>query len=491
MHEEYLKTIDRVIAQGPYSDTWASLCSHPVPDWYMDGKFGIFIHWGVYSVPAFGSEWYPRNMYQQGSREFEHHVATYGPQKEFGYKDFIPMFKAEKFDAAEWMELFEAAGAKYVMPVAEHHDGFQMYKSDISHFNAYEMGPHRDVVGELKADADKRGIALCCSNHRMEHYWFMEGGLDFDSDVQDPANSEFYGGAYGNVHHGPQNTHDLRDALPTTEFLDDWLVRNCEIVDRYHPRIMWFDWWIHNPAAKPYLRRFAAYYYNRAAEWGEQVTINYKYDAYMRGSGVFDIERGQLSAASPRFWQNDTAIAKNSWGYTENNDFKNPVDLVCDLIDIVSKNGALLLNVGPRADGTITDEDKRVLLAIGDWLRVNGEAIYGTRVWNVFGEGPTEVPEGAFTDVNRPKFTGEDIRFTYKPGYVYAHVLAQPEDGVVRVKSMHTMSDAQIVFGGIVTGVSLLGGGELEFERTGEALVARLPEGFHSDYPIVLKIAVD
>ena len=147
--QPYLNEIDRVIEAGPYKADWNSLSGHPVPEWFRNGKFGIFIHWGVYSVPAFGSEWYSRNMYIQGSPEFEHHVKTYGPHKDFGYKDFIPMFKAEKFDASEWAQLFQDAGAKYVVPVAEHHDGFQMYRSDISHWNAYEMGPKRDTLGEL------------------------------------------------------------------------------------------------------------------------------------------------------------------------------------------------------------------------------------------------------------------------------------------------------------------------------------------------------
>ena len=491
MYEQRLREIDAVIAAGPYSADWGSLCAHEVPRWYEDAKFGIFIHWGVYSVPAFGSEWYPRNMYLRGTPEFEHHVAVYGPQRRFGYKDFIPMFRAEKFDAAAWMELFKAAGARYVMPVAEHHDGFQMYRSDISHYNAYEMGPKRDVLGELKREADARGITLCASNHRMEHFWFMEGGLDFDSDVRDPANAGFYGGAYGNVQRGPKNNHDVYDTPPTAEFLDDWLVRNCEIVDRYQPGIMWFDWWIHNVAAKPYLRRFAAYYYNRAHQWGRQVTINYKYDSFMRGAGVFDIERGQLAAASTRFWQNDTAIAKNSWGYTEGNQFKDARSLICDLVDIVSKNGALLLNVGPRPDGTITAEDEAVLREIGRWLAVNGEAIYGTRPWNIYGEGPTQVPEGSFTDVERQPFTGSDIRFTYKPGAVYAIALGEPQNGEVRIRALKRMGSHAIVFGGLVRRVSLLGGGELEYTRTDECLAVKLPGDFKFDGPVALKIEID
>ena len=178
----YLETIDEVIAKGPYKDTWESLSEYEVPKWYKRAKFGIFIHWGVYSVPAFGSEWYSRNMYIQGSKKYEHHIATYGKHTEFGYKDFIPMFTAEKFDAEKWVDLFKRAGAKYVVPVAEHHDGFQMYKSEISHWNAYEMGPKRDVLGELKACVEKEGMSIGASTHRVEHWFFMGHGKEFESD---------------------------------------------------------------------------------------------------------------------------------------------------------------------------------------------------------------------------------------------------------------------------------------------------------------------
>lgn len=173
--EEILKRVEEGIARGPFTDTWESLCGYRAPAWYQDAKFGIFVHWGVYSVPAFGNEWYPRHMYIPGRPEFEHHQKTYGEQKTFGYKDFIPMFRAEKFDAAEWMQLFSDAGARYVMPVAEHHDGFQMYKSRLSRWNAAEMGPGRDVLGELRREADARGIAFCASDHRAEHCWFFNG----------------------------------------------------------------------------------------------------------------------------------------------------------------------------------------------------------------------------------------------------------------------------------------------------------------------------
>ena len=172
--QPYLNTIEDVIAQGPFKDTWESLSAYQVPDWYQNAKFGIFIHWGVYSVPAFGNEWYPRHMYKQGTPEYEHHLKTYGRHTEFGYKDFIPMFKGERFDAEKWVDLFQQAGAKYVVPVAEHHDGFQMYPSEISHWNAYEMGPKRDILGEISASCKKRGIELGASSHRIEH-WFTTG----------------------------------------------------------------------------------------------------------------------------------------------------------------------------------------------------------------------------------------------------------------------------------------------------------------------------
>jgi len=374
--KDYLKEIEEVIAKGPYKDTWESLSNYPVPKWYADAKFGIFIHWGPYSVPGFGNEWYPRAMYVKDSPEYEHHIKTYGAHKDFGYKDFIPMFKGENFDAAAWMKLFNDAGAKYVMPVAEHHDGFKLYKSELSKWNAAEMGPKKDIVGALKAEADKLGIKICCSNHRAEHFWFFSGGLEYESDVKGAGYDDFY----GPPNPAPANLSDLRDCPPTREHLEDWLISNCEMIDKYRPAVVWFDWWIQNLEFKPYLRKFAAYYYNRAKEWGEEVAINNKYDSYLYTSTIFDIERGQMSGILPRLWQNDTSIAKNSWGYTHNNDFKKSSDLIADLVDIISKNGCLLLNVGPRPDGTITEEETQVLLDIGAWLKLNGEAVYGSTV---------------------------------------------------------------------------------------------------------------
>lgn len=484
--EGYLKKIDEVIRKGPYKDTWESLSGYTVPEWYQNAKFGIFIHWGLYSVPAYGSEWYSRNMYIKGSHEFEHHVKTYGKHKDFGYKDFIPMFKAEKFDPDVWTKLFSDAGAQYMVPVAEHHDGFQMYKSEVSHWNAAEMGPCRDILGELSASADRRGLINGASSHRVEHWFFMGHGRDFESDITD---DEKEGDFYYPAMKEPDHQDLFSEPKPSDEYLEDWLVRCCEIVDKFAPKIVYFDWWIQHSAVKPYLRKFAAYYYNRAAEWGTGVVINYKHDAFMFGSAVVDIERGQFAEAKPYIWQTDTSVAKNSWCYTENNCYKEPQDIICDLVDIVSKNGRMLLNIGPKADGTIPEEDEHILREIGSWLKVNGEAVYGSRVWRTSAEGPTKITEGQFADGDSKGYTKEDIRFTVNNGALYAFVLKYPENGNVVIRSLADKDASKLpLFHGIIKNVSVLGFDEVpECIRDGDGLHLKT-KNVKSDYPVVFKI---
>jgi alpha-L-fucosidase len=436
MKSEALREIDKVIEEGPFRDSWDSLESYTVPEWYTKAKFGIFIHWGVYSVPAFSNEWYPHNMYKKGSIEYEHHLKAWGSPDKFGYKDFIPLFKAEKFDPAAWVSLFREAGARFVVPVAEHHDGFQMYRSALSHWNAFEMGPKRDVIGELAKEVRDQGLVFGVSSHRAEHAWFMGNGRDIPSDVQDPAYADFYGPASKPPFNSFGEIENYRTGSPSPEYLEDWLKRTCELIDLYQPQILWFDWWIMNLAFKPYLKKLAAFYYNRAAGWKKGVAINNKYDAFPVGTTVFDIERGQQGGIRSLFWQNDTSVSKNSWGNVRNQDYKTPHDIVCDLMDVVSKNGALLLNIGPRADGTIPEEEQLILREVGKWLAVNGEAVYDTTCWKRYGEGPTKVAEGAFTDTNRNAFTAEDIRFTVKGEALYATVLKWPASDTVVVKSL-------------------------------------------------------
>lgn len=485
----YLEKIDSVIRNGRYKDTWESLQQYHVPRWYEDIKFGIFIHWGVYSVPAFGSEWYSRNMYIQGSKEFEHHIKTYGAHKDFGYKDFIPMFKAEKFNAKEWIALFKKAGAQYVMPVAEHHDGFQMYDSGLSEWNAKNMGPKRDVFGELTSECIKAGLKNCASSHRIEHWFFMGHGKEFDSDIKEPLKrGDFYWPAMKE----PDYYDAYSEPAPDNEFLEDWLCRCCEIVDKYRPEIMYFDWWIMHNSVKPYLRKFAAYYYNRADEWGREVVINYKHDAFAFGTAVPDIERGQFAGAKPYIWQSDTAVAKNSWCYTENNDYKTPSQIICDLADIVSKNGRLLLNIGPKADGTIPYEDREILLGIGRWLEVNGEAVYGSRPWRYPAEGPTEIPEGQFTDSGAKVFTPEDIRFTVNNGCIYAICLNMKGKNSICIKSLSETENAhKPAFSGIIKSVEVLGYDNAPAWKRDKQGLKIQTCCIGSDLPVVFKIQAE
>ena len=460
--------------EGPFKPTWESLENFQVPQWYIDGKFGIFIHWGVYSVPAFGNEWYPRNMYKQGTREFEHHIKTYGPQKDFGYKDFIPMFTAENFDADRWADLFLKSGAKFVVPVAEHHDGFAMYDCSYTKWNAVKMGPKRDIIGELANAVRKRYLVFGISYHRAEHWWFFHEGMKFDSDVRDSRFIDFYGPAQ------PETTQ------PNEEFLEDWLNRLYELVDKYRPQIVWFDWWIEQPAFEPYLRRFAAYYYNRGFQWNKGVAINYKNEAFPRKTAVLDIERGQLDDIDPYFWQTDTSVSKNSWGYIKDHDYKTTEWIICDLVDIVSKNGALLLNIGPKPDGTIPEPEEKMLLEIGQWLLVNGEAIYGTKPWKVYGEGPTKVIAGSFADTKRSEFTGKDIRFTTKGNNLYAIVLGKPENNEVLIQSLG--SNLRL-FNRDITEVKILGMDErIQWTREESGLRVRIPERLDTRFPFAIKI---
>lgn len=488
--KDYQKKIQEVIERGPYKDNWESLSGYKVPDWLEKSKFGIFIHWGIYSVPAYGDEWYPTWMYQEGRPEYEHHIKTYGPHKNFGYKDFIPLFRGEKFSAKEWVELFKKAGAKYVMPVAEHHDGFQMYESNLSNFNSVEMGPCRDVLKELKEELEQNDMVFTVSSHRMEHLWYFGGGLAFDSDVRDERNNMLYGGCYGPCLPFLEDRGSL-DAvtLDNPDFMEDWMARTCELVDRYHPRSVYFDWWIESACAKPYLKKFAAYYYNRALEWGIEVAIHSKYDSYVHSSSVFDIERGQLNSIYPRTWQTDTAIAKKSWGYTVDNEYKEAREIICDLVDIVSKNGCMLLNVGPKADGTITEEETQVLLEIGRWLEVNGEGIYNSTYWKLFGEGPTQILQGTSTDDKRSAFTCEDIRYTYRAGYLYAFVMQAPENGeVIRLRNLKKYKYTDNAYQGLIEQIDLLGfDNPFEVERLDEFMEIRIQGKPDTNCPICFR----
>lgn len=460
---------DRVAHQGPFQPNWNSLEQYKIPDWYQDAKFGIFIHWGPYSVPAFGNEWYPRNMYVQDSPEFKHQVETYGPQTKFGYKDFIPQFHAEHFDPVAWASLFKESGAKYVIPVAEHHDGFPMYDTALSDWSAAKMGPRRDIIGDLAKAIRAEGLHFGASSHRAEHYWFLDGGREFPSDVQDAQYAAFYGPA----HIAPAGKKPMDKGVlhPDSAYLNDWLARSEEIVQKYNPELIYFDWWVEQPEFQPYLQRFAAFYYNEAAEKDIQPVLFRKNDAFPDGTTVLDIERGQLDQIRAQHWQTDTSISNASWGYVKNDTYKSAKSIVWQLVDIVSKNGNLLLNIGPKSDGTIPDEAQNILREIGAWLKVNGDAIYGTRPWTTYGEGPTKVVAGSFNDTASGSFTAQDIRFTTNNGTLYAIALGWPPNGRLTIQSLGSGSNFKI------TNIILLGSNsKISFTQAADGLHLDLPE---------------
>ena len=480
-----LKEVDRAAHQGPFRPDWESLEKYEVPEWYKDAKFGIFIHWGVYSVPAFGSEWYPRDMYRPDSNEYKHHLATFGSPDKFGYKDFVPMFKAEKFDPAAWAKLFKEAGAKYVVPVAEHHDGFAMYDSDLSDWTAAKKGPHRDIIGDLAKAVRAEGLHFGASSHRVEHNFFLGVGRAIPSDINDPQYADFYGPAHTWLESKSGTPLNNDFTFVSSAWTADWLARSSEIVQKYHPDIMYFDWWIGQASVRSDLTRFAAFYYNTSLKFGDHVgVINYKDFAIQEHSAVLDLERGQLGDIRPLYWQTDTSVSNKSWGYISNDTFKSPQFVVHQLIDIVSKNGNLLLNIGPRSDGTIPEEVQQVLRDVGLWLAVNGEAIYGTRPWRIYGEGPTKVAAGSFHDTDTASYTAEDFRFTTKGNVLYAIELGWPGRNETVVRSLGTLAGAAKI-----NSVDLLGANvKLQFNQKPDGLYIQVPVQPHGKYAYAFRI---
>jgi len=479
-----LKEADRQANDGPFRADWASLEKYQQPQWYKDAKFGIFIHWGVYSVPAAENEWYPRNMYRPSEgayKNFRAHFANGDESK--GYKDLIPLFKAEHFDATAWARLFKESGAKYVVPVAEHHDGFSMYDSGLSDWTVVKMGPKRDTLGELAAAIRAQGMHFGLSSHRAEHNFFYDGGRAIRSDVNDPRYASLYGPAHEWFEAKGDNHTLINDWTWVSQaWTNDWLARDTELVEKYKPEVVYFDWWIGQPNFRRAVTEFAAFYYNFAAAHGYTGVIDFKDYSLDWKAGVRDFERGQQDHILAEHWQTDTSISNASWGYIEHDTFKSPEFLVHELIDIVSKNGNLLLNFGPRSDGTIPDEVQNTLRDMGAWLKVNGDAIYATTPWKSYGEGPTKVVGGAFHDTDTKPYTPEDFRFTAKVDAVYAIGMACPADGKAVI---HSMGSAALP----VTNVELLGSSDKPtWNQTADALEVTLPAGTTCKYAYALKL---
>ncbi len=463
-----------------YEPTWESLKQHPVPEWFRDAKFGIYTHWGPRAVPAYGTGWYPNYMYTPGSPTYEYHKETFGDPLEFGFKDFIPMFNGEKFNADEWADLFKQAGAQFAGPLAEHHDGFAMWDSDLSKWDAADMGPQRDIVGELARAVKKRGMKFICSFHHAFKWKYYEPSFTPDKryDTQDPK----YAGIDG-LYPPPHE----KGAPESKEYLENWEAKMKEVVDKYQPDYLYYDFGWREPTFEEYKKSFIAYYYNKAEKWGKEVVLTYKDEHLPLGVGVLDLERHRMDTLAEWPWATDTSVDWRAWFYIKDPEYKSVNRLVDVLVDIVSKNGNLLLNIGPRPDGTIPNEQKELLLGIGEWLDVNGEAIYETRPWLIYGEGAAGAEQATIDeDDDEREYTAEDIRFTAKNGFLYAIALDWPAGGIVTIRSLGSESE---LYTEQIRSVSMLGSNsKLGWSRDEEGLKIKLPLDKPCEHAVAFKI---
>ncbi len=475
-----------------YQPTWESLKQHQTPQWLRDGKFGIYTHWGVYSVPAHGSNatWFSYGVYRDEDGDYRKwHEENYGPLSEFGYKDYIPLFKAEKFNAEEWADLFQKAGAKFAGPVAEHHDGFAMWDTQWSEWNAANMGPKRDIVGELERAIKSRGMKFVTAFHHAANWGFFPV-WDKRYDCSDPR----YSGLYGQIHE--------REDEPSQDFLTEWYGKIIEVIDAYSPDFIWFDFEL-DKIREDLVKDFVAYYYNHAVDKQKEVVITYKGHDLPPGVAVRDLELGQERDLTHHEWITDTSVDdQGAWGYVVGAGFKSVNRLVDNLVDRVSKNGYLLLNVGPKADGTFPEGAKSCLLGIGNWLDVNGEAIYGTSSWTKAGEGPTMLEkmysETGFNESDI-EYTGQDIRFTVKGNALYAIALDWPGEEVliqslIRIKDKDRKEGMQrfpgyYLYENEIQSITMLGHEEpLEWDLTPLGLKIKTPKTRPCEHAFVFKI---
>lgn len=439
------------VPPGPFAPTWDSLrANYQVPEWFRDAKFGIFMHWGLYSVPAHASEWYGKHMYGNGG-VIKWHAEKFGPQDKFGYKDFIPMFTCEKFNPDEWAALFKKAGAKLVIPTGMHHDGFALWDSKVNKYNAKKMGPRRDLIGDLGQAVRKQGLKFGVSHHGLEHFTFIQPQKGLTNDLDDPEWADFYSVAN-------------RSDAACEKFLAKWVAENVELIDQYQPDLLWFDNGVNGRIFDPLKLKVAAYCSNRAVEWKKSVSISTKHDACLAGS-ILDFER---SGRAPKeltdyVWQVDEPVLYR-FGYTEGSPIAKAVGVVRLLVECTSKNGGLLLNISPKADGTIPDDQQKLLLEIGAWLDVNGAAIYGTRPWTQFADGK--------------------IRFTTKGDTLYAIALGWPGEEVV----IPSLANDKV--SGKIEKVNLLGHkGALEFTQDETGLKVRLPTEKPCEHAFALEVS--
>jgi len=465
------------IADGPFRGDVESFRQYRCPDWFRDAKFGIWAHWGPQAVPMEG-DWYAKHMYVQGHRQYQHHLATYGHPSEHGYKEIIQLWKAEKWDPDRLMALYKKAGARYFVSMGSHHDNFYLWNSNLHKWNSVNMGPRRDVVGDWQKAARKYGLRFGVSEHLGASFtWFQ---TSHGSDKKGPKAGVPYDGAdprYQDLYHFPAVPGDTGWYSNNPRWQRQWFERIKELVDNYRPDLLYTDGGV--PFGNKIGASLIAHLYNSdAARHGGKVDVVYTCKQRSGGRWVEDLERGVMPRINPDPWQTDTSIG--DWYYNKHWRYRPVSWTIHMLVDIVSKNGNLLLNVVQRPDGSLDPEVQEALEQMARWIAIHGEAIYETRPWLVYGEGGVRYRGGHFKeDFN---YGAGDIRFTTRGSTLYAIALGWPENGRLLVRSLATPA-------GKVTAVGLLGHeGTVAWQQTDEGLVVTVPAQPISRYTCALRI---
>ncbi|MBV9296634.1 MAG: alpha-L-fucosidase [Acidobacteriaceae bacterium] len=478
------------IEKGPFQGTRKSLSNYEIPEWFRDAKFGIWAHWGPQSAIEDG-DWYARNMYMEGSPQYNYHVKTYGPPSKFGYKDTIPAWKAEKFEPAELIRLYKKAGAKYFMSMGVHHDNFDLWNSKHQPWNAVNMGPKKDIVGMWRKVALAEGLKFGVSEHLWITYkWFS---VSHGQDQTGPYAGVPYDGTNPKFFDLYVDSDDIWKDLDWNEsgipewWKRHWYMRIKDLVDQYQPDLLYTDGSL---PFEDYGLSLVAHHYNLSANRNggkaEVVYTSKRLQDTEKGIATLDVERGVVDKIWPRPWQTDTCIG--DWHYKRDIRYKTPKTVIDMLADIVSRNGNLVLNFPLPASGALDPEELKVLSEITKWMAVNSEAIHGTRPWKIFGEGPgteTSAQSSQFNESKRKDLTAADVRFTTKSGSLYALVMGWPENQAV-IQPLAQQTELQV---GKIQDVALLGfDGKLDWSQDSSGLKVTMPQQKPSDYAIVFKV---
>lgn len=489
----------RAIAPGPFAPTWESLRAyHQAPDWFRDAKFGIWAHWSAQCVPEQG-DWYAQSMYQEGTPDYRYQVAHYGHPSRVGFKDIDGLWKAEHWDPEKLMDLYVRAGAKYFVALANHHDNFDCWDSTYQPWNSVKVGPHRDIIGTWADIARRRGLHFGVSVHAARAWNWLQAA--FGSDRTGPLAGVPYDGRltkadgkgrwwdgldpadlYGRAH--------PKGEKPDAAYRDKFFNRIRELEDRYRPDLVYFDD-RELPLGEVGLNLAANLYNGSAARHGGQVqaVITGTYlPPDKRHALVEDFERGYEDGAKPLPWQTCTCIG--DWHYKRGIRYKSVGQVVHTLVDVVSKNGNLLLSIPLRGDGTIDPDERAFLAGMEAWMNVNGSAIFGTRPWKIFGEGPTRIGGERFNEA-KVTFGARDIRFTTKDGNLFAFVLGWPADHRVTIAALADGPPDRLL-PDRVTGVTLLGAkAPVRWSRDTKGLHVELPDAPPCSDAIALRISTD